>query len=109
MDEIKSLYNYEDVITWIEKKGQELYGSHFNIMETDHPVVYRLIAYFLKDEQTAFRYNLDLNKGIILSGPVGCGKTSLLTIMKHLTLFHINFRLNLAGISALNLLRMAMK
>ncbi len=54
-------------------------------MENDHPVLYRLIAYFLKDEQTCFRYNLDLNKGIILSGPVGCGKTSLLSIMKYLT------------------------
>ncbi|WP_235922010.1 P-loop NTPase family protein [Flavobacterium phycosphaerae] len=82
---IQSHFDYSDILIWIEKKGQELYGSHFKIMDSDQPVVYRLIAYFLKDEQTAFRYNLDLNKGIILSGPVGCGKTSLLTIMKHLT------------------------
>jgi DNA replication protein DnaC len=83
--EINSHYNYEEVIAWVEKKGIELYGTHFKIMENDHPAVYRLIAYFLKDEQTAFRYNLDLKKGIILSGPVGCGKTSLLNIMRHLT------------------------
>jgi DNA replication protein DnaC len=83
--EINSHYNYEEVIAWVEKKGIELYSTHFKIMENDHPVVYRLIAYFLKDKEAAFRYNLDLNKGIILSGPVGCGKTSLLTIMKHLT------------------------
>jgi DNA replication protein DnaC len=86
MDEIKNHYNYQEVITWIEKKGVELYGSHFYIPESDHSVIYRLIAYFLKDEQTCFRYNLDLNKGIILSGPVGCGKTSLISIMKYLTL-----------------------
>jgi DNA replication protein DnaC len=84
--EIKSQYNYEEVISWIEKKGVELYGKDFTISESDHPVVYRLIAYFLKDEETAFRYNLDLGKGILLSGPVGCGKTSLLNIMKYLTL-----------------------
>jgi len=83
--EIKSQYNYEEVISWIEKKGVELYGKDFTISESDHPVVYRLIAYFLKDEETAFRYNLDLGKGILLSGPVGCGKTSLLNIMKYLT------------------------
>lgn len=70
---------------WIEKKGQELYGSNFRIMVSDHRVIYRLIAYFLKDEQTAFRYNLNLNKGVMLAGPVGCGKTSLLNIMKYLT------------------------
>lgn len=86
MEEIKSQYNYEEVISWIEKKGVELYGKDFTISERDHPVVYRLIAYFLKDEETAFRYNLDLGKGILLSGPVGCGKTSLLNIMKYLTL-----------------------
>lgn len=82
---IPSHYDYADVTSWVKKKGQELYGSHFEIKENDHPVVYRLIAYFLKDEETCFRYNLDLNKGIILSGPVGCGKTSLLNIMKYLT------------------------
>lgn len=82
---IQSLYSYEDIVLWIEKKGQELYGSNFRIMESDHPVIYRLIAYFLKDEQTAFRYNLNLNKGVMLAGPVGCGKTSLLNIMKYLT------------------------
>lgn len=82
---IQSHYDYNDVVQWIEKKGIDLYGSHFRIIENDYPVIYRLIAYFLKDQETAFRYNLDLNKGIILSGPVGCGKTSLLTIMKYLT------------------------
>lgn len=70
---------------WIEKKGVELYGNHFRIVENDHSVIYRLIAYFLKDQETAFRYNINLDKGIILSGPVGCGKTSLLNIMKYLT------------------------
>lgn len=71
---------------WIDGKGKELYGEKkFRIFESDYPVIYRLIAYFLKDEETAFRYNLDLNKGIILSGPVGCGKTCLLNIMKYLT------------------------
>lgn len=82
---IPSHYSYDEVLNWVEKKGQELYGSHFKIMEVDLPVIYRLIAYFLKDEETAFRYNLDLAKGLIISGPVGCGKTSLLNIMKYLT------------------------
>ena len=71
-------------MNWIERKGVELYGNYFRIEEHDHSVIYRLIAYFLKDRETAFRYNLDLDKGIILSGPVGCGKTSLLNIMKYL-------------------------
>lgn len=78
-------YSYPDIILWLEKKGVELYGNHFKILESDYPIVYKLIAYFLKDEPTCFQYNIDLRKGILLSGPVGCGKTSLMNVMKHLT------------------------
>lgn len=70
---------------WIEQKGIELYGTHFKILETDYPIIYKLIAYFLKDEVTCFQYNINLNKGILLSGPIGCGKTSIMNIMKYLT------------------------
>jgi DNA replication protein DnaC len=83
--QINSHYNYEEVIIWLEKKGVELYGSHFKILENDHLIIFRLIAYFLKDEPTCFQFGIDLNKGILLSGPVGCGKTSLMNVMKHLT------------------------
>ena len=85
MAEIKSQYNYSEVINWLEKKGIELYGTKFRILESDHFVIYRLIAYFLRDEQTAFHYGIDLDKGILLSGPVGSGKTTIMNLMKHIT------------------------
>lgn len=83
--EIKSHYNYPEVITWLQTKGQDLYGNHFQILETDHNLIFKLIAYFLKDELTCYQFGINLNKGILLSGPVGCGKTSLINIMKYLT------------------------
>jgi DNA replication protein DnaC len=76
--------SYPDIIAWIEKKGIELYGKKFKILETDHEIIYKLIAYFLKDEQACYQFNIDLEKGILLTGPIGCGKTSLMTLMKHL-------------------------
>jgi energy-coupling factor transporter ATP-binding protein EcfA2 len=82
---IQSHYSYDEVIKWLENKGIELYGIHFKILETDYPIVYKLIAYFLKDEPTCFQYGLNLNKGILLTGPIGCGKTSLMNLMKYLT------------------------
>jgi DNA replication protein DnaC len=82
---IQSHYNYDEVITWLENKGVELYGNHFKIVETDYSIVYKLIAYFLKDEPTCFQYGINLNKGILLTGPIGCGKTSLMNLMKYLT------------------------
>ena len=80
-----SQHNYQEVIIWLEKKGIELYGNHFKILESDYPIIYKLIAYFLKDEVTCYQYNIDLNKGILLSGPVGSGKTTLMNLMKTLT------------------------
>ena len=80
-----SQYNYQEVILWLEHKGLELYGNSFKILESDYSIIYKLLAYFLKDEPTCFQYNLDLKKGILLSGPVGCGKTSLMNLMKYLT------------------------
>ena len=84
-NEIKSHYSYTEVINWLEQKGVELYGNHFKILETDYQIVYKLIAYFLKDEPTCFQYGINLNKGILLTGPIGCGKTSLMNLMKYLT------------------------
>ena len=81
---IKSHYNYPAVINWLQAKGINLYGNHFKIAETDYPIVYKLIAYFLKDEQTCNQLNIDLEKGILLTGPIGCGKTTLMNLMKHL-------------------------
>ncbi|TDD95085.1 P-loop NTPase family protein [Flavobacterium cellulosilyticum] len=78
-------YNYPEIITWLEQKGIALYGNQFKILENDHPIIYKLMAYFLKDEQSAHQHNIDLNKGILLSGPIGCGKTTLMNLMKALT------------------------
>jgi DNA replication protein DnaC len=80
-----SQYNYPEIIIWLEKKGIDLYGNQFKILENDHPIIYKLIAYFLKDEQTCYQQNINLSKGILLSGPIGCGKTTLMNLMKHLT------------------------
>ena len=77
--------NYSEIISWLERKGIELYGNQFKILETDNDIIYKLIAYFLKDEATCFQLNIDLNKGVLLSGPVGSGKTSLMNLMKALT------------------------
>jgi hypothetical protein len=59
-------YNYQEIILWLENKGVELYGNHFKILESDHPIIYKLIAYFLKDEPTCFQYNLNLNLNLDL-------------------------------------------
>ena len=82
MNEIKSHYNYPEIIKWLEQKGKQTYGDTFNISEKDIPIITTLLVYFLNDEITAKTIGIDLNKGILLSGPIGCGKTSLMNIMR---------------------------
>ena len=84
-NDIKSHYTYPEVIIWLQTKGVYLYGASFKILEIDHSIIIKLIAYFLKDEVQCHQWNIDLSKGILLAGPIGSGKTSLMNLMKHLT------------------------
>ena len=94
MQQIKttqSLYDYTVVIAFIKSKGIELFGKKFLLLDADSLIILKLSIYFLKDEVLAETYQVDLFKGIMLSGPVGCGKTSLMFIMKYLSNNDSNF------------------
>ncbi len=79
---IKTKYNYNEALQWLQQKGKEVYGENFIIHQEDTPQIYQLLCYFLQDEMAAQQITINLNKGILLSGPVGCGKTSLMQLMK---------------------------
>lgn len=69
-------------ISFLEKRGKELYGDKFKIQEEDYEIIFKLLVYFIGDKVQAEKHDLDLSKGILLSGPIGCGKTSLMTLMR---------------------------
>ena len=75
-------FNYPEIIQWLEQKGKQNYGENFKIIEDDIPIITTLLVYFLNDEIMAKTIEIDLNKGILLSGPIGCGKTSLMNLMR---------------------------
>ncbi|OYX81897.1 MAG: ATPase [Flavobacteriales bacterium 32-34-25] len=81
---MNSKYNYPEIMAWVEQKGKIQFGEKFYFREADVVNIQKLICYFLKDEVMANQFNLDLSKGILLCGPVGCGKTTLMTLMRHL-------------------------
>jgi len=76
-------YNYPEVLAWLEQKGKQDYGEKFHFAQQDTLNITKLIAYFLNDETKTNEFGIDLTKGILLSGPVGCGKTTLMTLMKY--------------------------
>jgi energy-coupling factor transporter ATP-binding protein EcfA2 len=69
-------------LSFIEKRGKEVYGPKFKIDDTDHELIFKLVIYFMGNKEEAARLKLDLTKGILLTGPIGCGKTSLMNLMR---------------------------
>jgi DNA replication protein DnaC len=61
------------------------------LADEDRELIYKLIVYAIRDEQNAKKYNLNLNKGIMLSGPVGCGKTSLMMLLRFFLFNHQSY------------------
>ncbi|WP_217602345.1 ATP-binding protein [Chitinophaga sp. GbtcB8] len=75
---------YWQPLQTVIKKGKEMYGSAFNITEDDQPTVLKLLYWFLEDKQQAAAHNICLQKGLLLCGPIGCGKTALMQVMRSL-------------------------
>ena len=76
------VYNFQKCLEYLENQGKTTYGSSFQISEMDHPTIYKLLIYMIKDEKAAINQNIDLTKGILLSGSIGCGKTSLMNLVR---------------------------
>lgn len=82
------LYDFPKMLRYLDAKGKLLFGKKFKIHEEDHEILYQLCVYFIKDEISCAKFNIDPKKGIMLSGPVGCGKTTLMKLLRHLVPHH---------------------
>lgn len=76
------MYDVHKCFAYLEAQGKQKYGEAFTIHQADKPLIYKLLIYAIRDQENAFRLGVDLNKGILLSGPVGCGKTSMMHLIK---------------------------
>jgi len=74
---------FEQCVAFLEKVGKVIYGQPFRIHPIDYKVIFQLLVYFYYDLENVERLGLNLKKGILLSGPVGCGKTSLMYLFRN--------------------------
>ncbi|CDF80293.1 ATPase [Formosa agariphila KMM 3901] len=79
-------YDFKKILEYLEAKGKLMFGQQFKIYKQDHDLILKLSCYFIKDESYCEARGIDLNKGILLSGPVGSGKTSLMKLIRNLSL-----------------------
>lgn len=77
-------YDFEKMLIYLDAKGKLLFGKKFRIHKEDREILYKLCSYFIKDRETCSKFKMDVDKGILLTGPVGCGKTSLVRLLKHI-------------------------
>ena len=78
------IYDFEKILIYLDAKGKMLFDKDFKIYDEDHSIILKLCHYFIKDKENCEKNDIDIDKGILLSGPVGCGKTSLMLLLKHI-------------------------
>tara|TARA_R110002050_G_scaffold30192_1_gene77141 strand:- start:13911 stop:14651 length:741 start_codon:yes stop_codon:yes gene_type:complete len=77
-------YDFPKMLIYLDAKGKLLFGKNFKIHAEDEAILYKLCIYFIRDFENCKKFGIDPNKGILLSGPVGCGKTSLMKLLPHI-------------------------
>jgi len=78
------IYDFPKILVYLNAKGKLLFGKKFKIYESDTDIILKLCYYFIKDKEACDGYGIDIDKGLLLSGPVGCGKTSLMKLLRHI-------------------------
>lgn len=78
------VYDFPKILVYLEAKGKILFGNHFKLFREDEKILSMLSNYFIRDAKNCEKYNINPDKGILLSGPVGCGKTSLMRLLKNI-------------------------
>jgi DNA replication protein DnaC len=86
-------YDFEKIKTYLNIKGHLLFGKNFKIYKEDESLLFKLCNYFIQDHYSCAQMGIDTNKGLLLSGPVGCGKTSLMKLLLHLAPHKTNYEL----------------
>lgn len=76
------VYDLQRCFAYLELQGKQTYGQSFRIHKEDKNTIAKLLIYAIRDKEYVLELGLDLNKGILLTGPVGCGKTSLMHLIK---------------------------
>ena len=77
------LYDFKRILIYLDHKGKLLFGKKFKIHKEDEEIILKLCTYMIHDQEGCKKLGIDLHKGILLSGPVGCGKTSLMKLIPH--------------------------
>lgn len=86
-------YDFEKIKTYLNIKGCLIFDKNFRLYKEDEPLLFKLCCYYIQDHQTCAKMGIETNKGLLLSGPVGCGKTSLMKLLPYLAPHKTNYEI----------------
>lgn len=81
-------YDCNQTLSFLENFGKIKYGPKFKIHPKDRFLIYKLLIHVLEDRESCKKYNIDPDKGLLLIGPVGCGKTTLMHLIREFCYEH---------------------
>ena len=76
------MINYQKLLFHLEQIARKQFAPNYTFQKEDFPFILRLAAYFLNDEEKCKELDIDLDKGILLTGPIGIGKTTWFRLMQ---------------------------
>lgn len=85
------MINYQKLLFHLEQRGRKRFNPKFTLQKEDFPFIIRIAAYFLNDEAKCNELEMDLNKGILLTGPIGIGKTTWFQLIQEITVANQKF------------------
>ena len=74
------IYHFYRTLVYLKKYGQKRFGADFKFHKEDEEILFKLYLYAIHDVPSCKENGIDVRKGILLIGPVGCGKTSLMQV-----------------------------
>lgn len=76
-------FSFPTSVQWMEERGKILFGNHFAIDPNDLELIFRLLVYAIGDKENAEKHGINLWKGLLIAGPIGCGKSSLARLISY--------------------------
>lgn len=76
------IYDFQKSLQHITEEGKQLYGNHFELFIEDMNIIRKVFAFVVNDVESMIALKMDPRKGLMITGPVGVGKTSLLNLSR---------------------------
>ena len=87
------MFDYQKTVKYLEAYGKHKFGNKFRIYHEDLKIIHMLICYMAYIEDGCKKHGIDPNKGLLLTGPIGCGKTSWMHVIQVIGLHFQRFQI----------------